>query len=98
MLRHWTVLLGMSIGLALPLTIAPTAHANDDYHVTLEQLPEPVRETVLRETYGGQIREIEHKTDDGRVKYEVEFTTRDGRKGELKIAPDGRVLERDFDD
>jgi len=103
MLRHWTVLLGMSIGLAFPLAVAPSAMAGEHTYkeerkVTLEQLPEPVRETVMRETQGGNIREIEQKTKNGTTYFEVEFTTQDGRKGELKIAPDGKVYERDFDD
>lgn len=103
MLRHWTVLLGMGIGLALPLAITHPAWADDHTYkeerkITFEELPEAVQATVRRETQGATIREIEHKVKDGRTYFEVEFRTQDGRKGELKIAPDGQVLERDYDD
>lgn len=93
MIRHWTVMLGMALGLAMPLTMSDTAWAGED--VSLEELPEPVRETVLRETEGGRIHELEKETDNGQVVYEVEFFPKEGaRKVELKIAPDGKILKR----
>lgn len=96
MVRHWTVLFGMALGLAAPLALTPTAMA-DSQHVTLEQLPDPVRATVTRETEGGTIKDIEKETKGGQTVYEVEFTPKEGaRKVELKIAPDGKVLERDI--
>lgn len=94
MIRHWTVLLGMTLGLAAPLTLSQSAMAGEQ--VTLDQLPDPVRSTVMRETEGGKITELEKETKNGQTQYEVEFTPKEGaRKVELKIAPDGKILERD---
>lgn len=94
MVRHWTVLFGMALGLAAPLTISQTAMAGE--HVTLEELPPPVRDTVTRETQGGTIRELERETKDGQTVYEVEFTPKEGaRKVELKIGQDGKILKRE---
>jgi uncharacterized membrane protein YkoI len=64
--------------------------------VTLEQLPPAVKATVERETQGGQITEIEREDEQGRVIYEVEFTS-GGKEYELDIAEDGKLLERRLD-
>jgi hypothetical protein len=64
--------------------------------VPLEQLPAPVRATVERETKGGKITEIELDTEQGQTIYEVEFVL-DGKKYELDIATDGKLLRRHLD-
>lgn len=94
MIRHWTVMFGMALGLAVPLTFSDTAMAGDK--VTLEEVPAPVRETITRETQGGEIREIERETKDGQTVYEVEFKPKEGaQKVELKIGQDGKILKRE---
>lgn len=93
MIRHWTVLFGMALGLAAPLTLSETALAGEA--VTLEQVPDAVRETITREAKDSRIIELERETDDGQTVYEVEFVPQEGaRKVELKIAPDGKILKR----
>jgi hypothetical protein len=67
-----------------------------DIELTLEQLPEPVRQTAVREVKTGQIVEIEQDDEDGSTVYEVEFVL-DAVKYELDIAPDGTLLRRHRD-
>ena len=62
-------------------------------HVALEKVPAPVRATIQRETKGGHIESIEKDVDEGVQIYEVELT-QGGKKFELHIAVDGKLLER----
>ncbi len=75
-------------GLATPIALA------DD--VTMDQLPEAVRQTIQQEIGSAQIGEIERDREGGRTYYEVEFTE-NGRRYELDIAEDGRVIQRHAD-
>ncbi len=79
--------------------IAPSAYADDDRDdddLTLEQLPKVVRDTVVREIKGGTIREIDREHDRGKIYYEVEYTLK-GKRFELHVAEDGKVLLRKDD-
>jgi hypothetical protein len=86
---------------AFTVTLLPAAllfpalsYAGQD--VPLDQLPPAVRATVDRETSGGQITDIERDNEQGKVIYEVEFTS-GGKEYELDIAEDGKLLERRLD-
>lgn len=72
---------------------APVALADD---VSMEQLPDPVRETVQREAGDAQILEIERDREPSGTVYEVEVL-QEGRKFEIDIADDGRLLQRHED-
>lgn len=74
-------------GLALA---TPVALADD---VTMEQLPDPVRQTIQREIGSAQVGEIERDEERGRTYYEVEFVE-NGRRYELDVGEDGQVLRR----
>jgi len=77
------------------LCMPASALADDD--VTLEELPEPVRQTALREVKDGTITDIERDTDRGVATYEVEFIEKNGKKFELDIGADGTLLRRHRD-
>jgi uncharacterized membrane protein YkoI len=75
----------------------PAAVSADDEDLTLEELPEPVRQTALREVKDGTITDIERDTERGVTVYEVEFMEKDGKKLELDIGADGTLLRRHRD-
>lgn len=77
------------------LSLAP-AIALADVDIPLEELPEPVRQTALREVKGGTITDIERETERGTTVYEVEFIDQ-SIKYELDIAEDGTLLRRHRD-
>ncbi len=75
-------------GLALAV---PVAYAED---VTMDQLPSAVRQTLQRELgEQAQVGDMERDQDRGRTVYEIEFVE-NGRKFEIDIGEDGRVLNR----
>ncbi|MBU0640192.1 MAG: PepSY-like domain-containing protein [Planctomycetes bacterium] len=81
----------------IPLTLAVWADDGQEEKVTLDQVPAPVKATILKESAGGEITEIERETKDGKTVYEAEFML-NGQKIEIKIAPDGALLGRDAED
>jgi hypothetical protein len=67
-----------------------TAIARDD---KLSQLPQAVRITIERETKGFEIEDIDRDNDDGKVVYEVEAESADGRRTEFVVAQDGSLIK-----
>jgi uncharacterized membrane protein YkoI len=72
------------------------ASARDEETVSLDQVPNAVKATILREAKGGTITEIERETKDGKTVYEAEFLL-DGAEIEIEIAPDGKLLGREVE-
>lgn len=81
--------------LALGLFMGGTAALADE-DVKMEQLPKKVQETVKAAGGAGEIEEIEKEVKDGRVVYQVEYKS-NGQEYEMKVAEDGRVLEKKKD-
>ena len=63
--------------------------------VSFEELPQAVKDTVNNEK--GEIGEIEKEEEDGKVIYDVDVKI-EGKKFELKIAADGRLLKKEADE
>lgn len=62
--------------------------------VTLDQVPAPVKATILKEAGNNKITEIEETSKDGKVVYfEAEWKL-DGKGIEIKVAPDGKLISR----
>jgi uncharacterized membrane protein YkoI len=68
-----------------------------EVRVSLEDLPDAVRETILAQAAGDRIVEIERETRGDKTTYEAEFR-RDGREMEIKVAEDGTLLGTAVDD
>ena len=64
--------------------------------MTLDQVPAAVKATILKESAGGKITEIERETTNGKTIYEAEFIL-DGDEIEITIAPDGTLLGREVE-
>ncbi len=94
-MRKDKVLLSViGLGLAGTLALAAWAAQEDEEQVALDQVPAAVKATILKEAAGGEIKEIEIETEGGQTFYEAEFV-RDGKTIEIKVAPDGTLLEKE---
>jgi len=71
--------------------IIPVAGARD---LSLSELPQAARVTIERETkgFGFEIEDIDRDNDDGKVVYEVEAESSDGRRTEFVVAKDGLLI------
>jgi uncharacterized membrane protein YkoI len=72
-------------------------HEDGEVDVTLDQVPDAVRATILKEAAGHKIEEIERETRGGRTVYEAEWEV-GGKEIEIKVAPDGTLLAKDVED
>ncbi|MFH1748337.1 MAG: PepSY-like domain-containing protein [Planctomycetota bacterium] len=93
------VLLLSVISLSVFGMVTLVAWANDgqEQKVTLDQVPAAVKATILKESAGGKITEIESETKDGKTVYEAEFML-NGQEIDIKIAQDGTLLGREVEE
>jgi uncharacterized membrane protein YkoI len=83
--------------LALGALLVPAAWAadNDPNNTQLQQVPEPVRMSLLREAAdGGRIKSVEQDVKDGQQFYRAKIETVDG-KWMVKVSPEGAIFETD---
>jgi uncharacterized membrane protein YkoI len=69
----------------------------DEEEVSLDDVPEAVKETILREAGDAEIEELVKETEDGQTVYEAEFKA-NGQEIEIEVAEDGALLEREIED
>jgi len=62
--------------------------------VSLADVPEAVKATILKEAAGTEIKEIEKEAEDGRTIYSAEVLI-NGQKVNFEIAPDGTLLGKE---
>lgn len=100
-INTWSVTAACLLSLAGGLAGCATTRDVDEAErsVTLDQLPPAVRATAERmAAFGnGTIQEIEIETEDGLTVYEVQIGG-PGGEIEVEIAPDGTILEVEFED
>lgn len=73
------------------VSLVSWARSEQESSLTIDQVPAPVKAAILKETAGGEIREIESGTRNGKTIYEVEFV-RAGQTIEIAIGADGAML------
>jgi len=69
----------------------------DEEEVSLDDVPEAVKATILKEAAGAEIEEVVKETEDGQNVYEAEFEV-DGKEIEIEVAENGALLETDVED
>ena len=65
--------------------------------VTMDQLPAPVKATLMKEAGNGKVEEIDKETENGRTIYEADVML-DGKKWEIKIDQDGQLIRKALDE
>ena len=77
--------------------VLPTAAKEEK--VKLSDCPAAVQKTIKDQAEGGKILEIEKETKkDGTVVYEAEIKRSDGKKVEIEVAEDGKLLDTEVED
>ncbi len=69
----------------------------DEVQVSLAEVPEAVKATILKEAGGAEIKEIEKETEDGQVIYSAEAII-GGQETDIEVAPDGTLLGKEVED
>jgi len=81
----------------VPGDAEPVDDDEQEREVTIDEVPEAVRDTILKEAGDNKIEEIEEETENGVVTYEAEWHE-DGKEIEIKVAADGTLLKREVED
>jgi uncharacterized membrane protein YkoI len=92
----WILVAAAALGLA--------ACAEDEHHeskhneipVTMDQVPPPVKATIVRESEGGTIGDIDKETKHDKLVYEADASI-SGTNYEIKVAEDGTLLSKKLD-
>jgi hypothetical protein len=86
-----------SILLSAAMVIATSAYAEREEKVRWSQLPAAVQKTITDNAGGGKVEEIdkETRTKDGKTvtTYGAEVNGPGGKKVEIKVGEDGRLIE-----
>jgi hypothetical protein len=85
------------VGKARTAAAAASAAQAREVRITVNELPSAVRKTLARESYGGQVREVERTTQAGKTTFEADVRL-DGSTYEVLIASDGKLLSKTLDD
>lgn len=88
-------LVSATVVLALPLpAVAGEKEGKKKVEIKLGDCPAAVQQTIKDNSSGGEILEVEQATKkDGTVVYEAEVKKSDGKKIDVKVASDGKLLQ-----
>jgi len=70
---------------------------NDEEQVSINDVPQSVKATIMANAVGGTVKEIERETEDGKIIYEAEVII-NGKEVEVKVGNDGKLLGKEVDD
>jgi uncharacterized membrane protein YkoI len=60
--------------------------------MTMDQLPQPVRQTINQEAKGGTVGKIKQETSRGKTYYMAEVTDTNGKKHHVRVNEDGTLM------
>ena len=97
---HWLAVLVVIVGGCAALSVSAMAGKGrkTEKDVTIGDVPEAVRATILKEAGDNEIEEIEEVSIDGQVVYYEAEWDADGKEIEIKVAPDGKLLSKEIED
>jgi uncharacterized membrane protein YkoI len=96
-MKRNTVIKTSLLGLAVTAATALSAYADQgDIKMKLSDCPAAVQQTLTANAGGAQITEVTLENENGKLDYEADVKTADGKK-EIKAAPDGTLLKADAD-
>ena len=84
-------------GLVVTVAGCNTSHSEreeNEVEVTLDQVPQPVRDTINRESGGAPVGKIEREQEKGKTVYEAKIT-KGTKTTEVKIDESGKVVGRE---
>ena len=84
------ILAAIFTAITLPLS------AKEEGEVPFDKCPAPVQTTLTKEAthVKGTIAKVERETKDGAEIFDAKITKPDGAKLTVKVAPDGKVIEK----
>jgi hypothetical protein len=102
---HWLIAVALGAGLLGTSWILARAERGEketktgvtERKVTIDELPKPVRRTLLQQAGKNKVKEIEEVTEGGRTIYEAEWVA-EGREVEIAVAANGNLLGKEMEE
>jgi uncharacterized membrane protein YkoI len=97
---RWTVavLLGLAVGCSHhDKGEGKEGDEGNEVKMTLDQVPAPVRATLMREAGGATIKTVDKEESKGKVIYETDVMV-NGKNWELKVDADGKLISKKLDE
>lgn len=66
--------------------------AGKDQTMTLDQVPQPVQQTINQEAQGGTVGKVKQETSRGKTFYVAEVTDTNGKKHHVRVNEDGTLM------
>ena len=85
------------VALSVSAMICLGACAKHEVKVLMGDLPAPVRATLEKESKGGKVTEVEKETKNGKTVYSADVTAADGKKWDVVVGEDGKVISKEAD-
>ena len=92
MVKKHAKLIGILVVLGAVICIGAGV-AYYEQQITIDEVPEVVKATILKEVGDGTIKEIEKETKNGVTTYEAELIV-EGKAFEIQVAADGALLSK----
>jgi len=88
-----------ALALVLPLLAADNENKDKEETVNFKDCPAAVQKAILDNANGGKILEVEKETTkDGKVIYEAEVKKADGKKTDVKVTEEGKLIGGEDED
>jgi hypothetical protein len=98
--KHWVlglVTCGLILGGCAAVHGEDEAKEENEVKVKIEDVPAPVKATLLREAEGQEIKTVDKETvTGGKTVYEADVKI-DGTNYEINVAPDGKLISKKID-
>jgi uncharacterized membrane protein YkoI len=81
----------------LPATlmlIGVLAGCSHEKTISMAEMPAAPRATLDAEAKGGKVTEVEKETKDGKTVYCADVTSADGKKWDVEIGEDGKLISK----
>jgi len=89
--------LGLALAAALALVGCKSHESKDEVKVAMGDVPAPVKATLEKEAAGGKVTEVEKEMKNGKTVYSADVTTKDGKKWDVVVGEDGKLISKDKD-
>ena len=98
----WAMLTALGLGLTAcnSLNAEDKDKDDDEQETTIKfsEAPEAVQKTIKEEAKGATVDTLTKEVEDGKTTYEAENVTIDGKKYDIEVGADGKLLEKEAAD
>lgn len=99
LLKSTTIALALATGLgASALAEQHKDKDQGDQKVEMKDLPAAVQKTIQDHLAGGAVTGIDKESENGQTRYSADVKQPDGKKSEIKVAEDGKLIKASADD